>query len=284
MPSRGVGDVQKLARGVAGAPHVDVRGAAVDGVDALLDQRRDHMRRRRVEVVAGAVQVDRQQIDAVEAVLLAVRLQLHQQRLLGDTVGRVGFLGIAVPQVVLVKRHRRDAWDRRTRCRCRRTFRGPPGGRLRSSARPSSGCHKKTCRDSRGWRRYRRRGPPGGSQHPAAHRRTAGAQRPFQSDRIPGYAARRSRGNRRAAARRRLWSRESPHPPVTVTRLLLQVLMQLLLAEVCTIHGHPVPLYGCRTSLIHSSSALRSIPAIEAVVQHSARRWCAARAPASGRS
>ncbi len=42
-------------------------------VDALLDQRRDHVRAARVEVVARAVEVDRDQVDDVEAVLLRDR-------------------------------------------------------------------------------------------------------------------------------------------------------------------------------------------------------------------
>ena len=38
----------------------------------------------------------------------SVRLPLHQQHLLGQAVGRVGLLGIAVPEVVLLERHRRE--------------------------------------------------------------------------------------------------------------------------------------------------------------------------------
>ena len=77
-------------------------------LDALADQRRDHVRRCEVEIVARAVQVDREQHDAVHAVLLAVGLGHHQHHLLGDAVGGVGLLGIAVPDVVLLERHRRE--------------------------------------------------------------------------------------------------------------------------------------------------------------------------------
>ena len=47
-------------------------------------------------------------MDGVEAVLLAVGLALHEQHLLGEAVGRVRLLGVAVPEVVLAERHRRE--------------------------------------------------------------------------------------------------------------------------------------------------------------------------------
>jgi len=72
----------------------------------LADQGGDDVRGVQVEVVARAVQVDRQQEDAVEAVLLAVGLRLHQHHLLRQPVGRVRFLRVALPQVVLPERDR----------------------------------------------------------------------------------------------------------------------------------------------------------------------------------
>ena len=59
-----------------------------------------------IEVVARPVEIHGQQIDRVEAVLGAVGLRLHEELLLRDAVGRVGFLGIAGPQIVFAKRHR----------------------------------------------------------------------------------------------------------------------------------------------------------------------------------
>jgi hypothetical protein len=53
--------------------------------------------------VAGAVEVHGQEVDDVHAVLLAVGLALHQQHLLGDPVGRIRLLGIAVPQALLAE-------------------------------------------------------------------------------------------------------------------------------------------------------------------------------------
>ena len=61
-----------------------------------------------IEVVVRPVEIHRQQMDGVEPVLLAVRLPLHEQHLLGDAVRRVRLFRIAVPQVALEKRHRRQ--------------------------------------------------------------------------------------------------------------------------------------------------------------------------------
>ena len=51
-----------------------------------------------------AVEIHRQQEDRIEAVLLPVRLRLHQQHLLGQAVRGVGLLRVAVPEVVLLER------------------------------------------------------------------------------------------------------------------------------------------------------------------------------------
>jgi len=49
-----------------------------------------------VEIVAGAVEIDGEEIDPGKSVFLRVGLKLDEQHLLGETVGRVRFLGIAV--------------------------------------------------------------------------------------------------------------------------------------------------------------------------------------------
>ena len=64
------------------------------------------MRYLRVEVIAWAVQIDREEEDGSKTVLLAVRLPLDQQHLLREAVRRVGFLGIAVPEIILLERNR----------------------------------------------------------------------------------------------------------------------------------------------------------------------------------
>jgi hypothetical protein len=107
-PFGGVLDVDELARRASRSPHRDRAGAPALGVDALADERRDHVRRLRIGAVARAVGVDQEERDGVEAVLLPVGRRLHQQDLLRQPVGRVGLLGIAVPQVVLAERHRRQ--------------------------------------------------------------------------------------------------------------------------------------------------------------------------------
>jgi len=58
-----------------------------------------------MEIVPRTVKVDRHQEDRVVSVLLAVRLGLHQEHLFGQPVRCIGFLGVAVPQVLL---HERD--------------------------------------------------------------------------------------------------------------------------------------------------------------------------------
>ena len=83
------------------------------------------------------VEVDRQQVDRVEAVLLPVGLRLDQQHLLGQPVWRVGLLRIAVPQVVFAERHRRELGIAADRADARRTSRRRGAARAPSSARPS---------------------------------------------------------------------------------------------------------------------------------------------------
>ena len=65
------------------------------------------MRRLEVEVVAGAVEARRHEVDAVDAVLLPVGLRADEERALGGAVRRVRLFGVAVPELVLAERHRR---------------------------------------------------------------------------------------------------------------------------------------------------------------------------------
>ena len=103
-PGDAVVDVEELAGRRAVAPEQDLLLAALAGLDHLADQRRDHVRRLEVEVVARAVEVRGQQEDGVRAVLLAVRLRADEDRLLRDAVRRVRLLRVAVPEVVLPER------------------------------------------------------------------------------------------------------------------------------------------------------------------------------------
>src|SRR5581483_8973513 len=103
QPVDAIVDVEELARGGAVAPEHDL---AVR-LDHLPDQRRNHVRRLEIEVVARAVEVRRQEIDRVEPVLLAVGLRADEHGLLRHAVRRVRLLGVAVPEVVLRERHGR---------------------------------------------------------------------------------------------------------------------------------------------------------------------------------
>ena len=80
--------------------HDDLVAPGLDGFDALADQRGDDVGGFGVEVVARAVEVDGEEVDGVDAVLVAVGLALDQEHFLGDAVGGVGLLGVAVPEVV----------------------------------------------------------------------------------------------------------------------------------------------------------------------------------------
>src|SRR3989442_8562105 len=60
-----------------------------------------------IEVIAGTIEVDRQQKYRIEAVLLAIGLSLDEQHLLCETVGSVGFFRIAIPESFFLERNRR---------------------------------------------------------------------------------------------------------------------------------------------------------------------------------
>jgi len=83
-------------------------GTGLRGLDALLDQGRDHVRHRRMELVARPEEVRGDQVGESLAVLVLVDLCVDQVRLLGDPVRGVGLLGIAVPQIVLGEGNRRE--------------------------------------------------------------------------------------------------------------------------------------------------------------------------------
>ena len=93
---------------VAAPPHRHLRARRSRARRRTSDQRGDDVGLLRLEeMVAGAVQVDGEQVDHVEAVLLPVRLPHHHHRLLGDAVRRVGRLRIPGPEVVLAERDAR---------------------------------------------------------------------------------------------------------------------------------------------------------------------------------
>ena len=92
------------------------------------------------------VEVYRQQMNRVEAVLLAVRLPLHQQHLLRDAVRRVGLLRDSRSTDRARRTESARASDTRRSSRRRRTSPLPPPAPAPSSARPSSRSGRRTAR------------------------------------------------------------------------------------------------------------------------------------------
>ncbi len=167
-------DVEELARRRAVAPEHDL----VATVEHLPDQVRDHVRVRRVEVVARPVEVRRQQIDGAEPVLVAVGLRAVEHGLLGDAVRRVRLLREAVPELVLDERHRRELRIGADRADERRACRPRADATARARARPSSGSRTSSGPGSPGSRRSRPPRPRGGRRAPAAHPRRGAPSRP----------------------------------------------------------------------------------------------------------
>ena len=113
--AHGVGqvvDMEELAARRAGAPDGDLWRACCLRLVELAQQRRQHVRRLQVEVVAGAVQIGRHHGDRVEAVLLGVRLAHLDAGDLRDRVPLVGRLERPRQQRRLAQRLRREARDR----------------------------------------------------------------------------------------------------------------------------------------------------------------------------
>ena len=68
------------------------------------------MRGFQIEIVTWAIQVSRQEKNAVEAILRPVRLRLDEHHFLCQAVWGICFFRVTVPKVVLFKRHRRKFW------------------------------------------------------------------------------------------------------------------------------------------------------------------------------
>src|SRR5262249_16816570 len=71
--------------------------AAFSCLYALSNQRRDDVRRFKIEVVALSIKIYRQEKNRIHSVLLAIGLALHQQSFLGNSVGGGGLLRITIP-------------------------------------------------------------------------------------------------------------------------------------------------------------------------------------------
>ena len=104
----GIADEQELAGRLAAAPEDHFGLAGAPRFDKLADHGRNDMRRLQIEVVARAVEIDREQGDGRKPELLPVGLGLHEQHLLRHAIGCVGLLRIAVPEIVFFERNRRE--------------------------------------------------------------------------------------------------------------------------------------------------------------------------------
>src|ERR1700674_4201453 len=79
-------------------------------LDKLSNHPRNYVSRLDIEVVAGSVEVDGEEANRIHTVLVSVRLRLHQEHLLRQAVGRIGFFRIAVPQIIFAEWDRRELW------------------------------------------------------------------------------------------------------------------------------------------------------------------------------
>ncbi len=100
----GILDVKEFTRRAAGAPAFDKCVTALAGVDALLDERGNNVRGFWIEIVARPIEVDRQEVHSIQAVLPPVGLALNEDRFLGNAVGGIGLFRIAVPEIFFQKR------------------------------------------------------------------------------------------------------------------------------------------------------------------------------------
>jgi len=101
----GVVDVEELSGRRSGSPDRNFGLSAFLGFDAFLDEGWYYMRHRWVKLVAWPVKVGRHEVDDILTVLSAVCLRVYEQRLLGQTVGRVRLLWIPVPERIFAERN-----------------------------------------------------------------------------------------------------------------------------------------------------------------------------------
>src|SRR3990167_3037223 len=74
--------------------------------NTLADKGRYNMRAFKVKIIPLPVKIDRQKIDSIKPVLLPVCLCLNKKHLLCQTIRGISLFRIAIPEVVLLKRHR----------------------------------------------------------------------------------------------------------------------------------------------------------------------------------
>src|SRR5450759_836317 len=103
-----IGGMEKGPRRGAIAPADDLSRAAPLRLEAFADQGGNYMGCLRIEIIARAVQIDRQKKNRVHAVLRPIGLALHEQGFLGDSVGGIRLLRITIPEGIFAEGHRRE--------------------------------------------------------------------------------------------------------------------------------------------------------------------------------
>ena len=104
--ARGVVDVEELPGRLPGSPEDHLRLISLGCEGVLVDHRRDHVGVLQVEVVTRAVEIGHHRDAGVEPVLAPVGVREHEVHLLGEPVGRVRLLRVAIPDLVLRERDR----------------------------------------------------------------------------------------------------------------------------------------------------------------------------------
>src|SRR5438128_8673416 len=102
----GVFNIKKFPSGSSRSPDTNSLGIPLSGLDTFADQGGDHVRVVEVKIVSRPVEVHEQQLDSDQAELLAISLQLHAEKFLGQAIRGIGFFRISIPQVRLPEGNR----------------------------------------------------------------------------------------------------------------------------------------------------------------------------------
>ena len=68
------------------------------------------MRGFQIETISGPVKINRQEVDRIEAIFLAVGLALDQKHLFSEAIGCIRFFRIAIPKIGFFKGYRGVLW------------------------------------------------------------------------------------------------------------------------------------------------------------------------------
>jgi 2-polyprenyl-3-methyl-5-hydroxy-6-metoxy-1,4-benzoquinol methylase len=105
---RSIRNIEELTRRGTIPPECYFASASLLGLDKFAYHRRNDMGSMGVELVARPVEVHGKHHDGVRPELAHVGLRHHQQCPLGNSIGSVGLLGVAAPEVVLPEGNGRE--------------------------------------------------------------------------------------------------------------------------------------------------------------------------------